>query len=251
MVAEPQESKPVFKDYCLILQVHPVADAEMVDTAYWHLARRYSEARKKDPSAKAKMDDLNEAYSVLRSSARREEYLRARDAFLGEGALPEAPKPAREAPPLPVMEKQHVRSREEPETGEDSTKRAFDLGKLRVPLWATTFFGLMLLTLGSAALFSWAHPLVWAALVAVEAFIGSVPYLRRLLSARALWLPRVGAQRPVRATPAPERILQSTDEMRTRLREHNQADASWVATPLDLPATTVTPERGSGSSGTA
>jgi curved DNA-binding protein CbpA len=101
-----------FKDYYLILQVHPAADAAMIDAAYWHLARRYGEARLTDSSAKAMMDDLNEAYSVLRSSERRVEYGKLRDLVLGAEALPLPPRPAHEPAPLQVMERQRPRARE-------------------------------------------------------------------------------------------------------------------------------------------
>ena len=95
-----------FKDYCLILQVHPEADADMVEAAYWHLARRYSEEAAYDSNATTKLDDLNEAYSVMGAPGKRPGYLTQRDAVLGEGALPVAPLPTREPPPLAVMEKQ-------------------------------------------------------------------------------------------------------------------------------------------------
>ena len=47
-----QRPEPGFKDYYLILQVHPEGDAAMIDAAYWHLARRYGEARVTDDSAR-------------------------------------------------------------------------------------------------------------------------------------------------------------------------------------------------------
>lgn len=100
-----QTAKTPFKDYCLILQIHPEADADMVEAAYWHLARRYNDAASYDPNAKAKLDDLNEAYSVLGAPARRPAYFTQRNAELGEGALPVAPLPPPEPPPLAVMEK--------------------------------------------------------------------------------------------------------------------------------------------------
>lgn len=102
-----------FKDYCLILQVHPEADAAMIEAAYWHLARRYNEAALHDPLARAKLEELNEAYSVLGSPERREEYMKHRAQVLGEGALPVPPPPAPEPPPLAVMARQRPRPREE------------------------------------------------------------------------------------------------------------------------------------------
>jgi curved DNA-binding protein CbpA len=107
--AERQEQ---FKDYCLTLQVHPEADAGMIEAAYWHLAKRYNEQAAADPSAKDKLDELNEAYSVLGTPARHEEYSRLRNDTLGEGTLPKAVVPAPEPPPLAVLERQQLRSRE-------------------------------------------------------------------------------------------------------------------------------------------
>ena len=94
-----------FKDYCLVLQIHPDADAEVIDAAYWHLARRYSERLGFDPDAKLMLDELNEAYSIMRSSERREEYSRLRESVLGVGALPFAPEPEDEPHMLPVLGK--------------------------------------------------------------------------------------------------------------------------------------------------
>ncbi len=55
----------------------------MIEPAYWRVARRFN-------SSAANLDELNEAYSVIGSPSRRKEYLAARNAVLGEGALPEA-----------------------------------------------------------------------------------------------------------------------------------------------------------------
>ena len=57
----------------------------MIEPAYWRVARRF------DSSAIANLDDLSEAYSVIGSPSRRKEYLAARNAVLGEGALPAPP----------------------------------------------------------------------------------------------------------------------------------------------------------------
>ncbi len=105
-------SRRSFKDYCLVLQVHPEADVGVVDAAYWHLARRYSEEVAHNPSARAKLEELNEAYSVLGSPDRREVYMGLRSATLGEGALPIPPRPEAPPPPLTVMERQRPLPRE-------------------------------------------------------------------------------------------------------------------------------------------
>jgi len=51
--------------------------------------------------AKERLDDLNEAYSVLRSPSLRKEYDRVRNAILGEGALSVGPEPEPEKMPQP------------------------------------------------------------------------------------------------------------------------------------------------------
>ena len=105
----PQTLAPPFDDHFLTLQVHPEADAKMIEAAYWHLARRYS--KRADSSAMAKLDDLNVAYSVLASPARREEYVATRNAVLGEGALPAPHTPSPAHPALRVLERSIVQIR--------------------------------------------------------------------------------------------------------------------------------------------
>ena len=129
MAMQPQGAPALFKDYCLILQVHPEADAGMVEAAYWHLARRYNEAAPRDPSARAKLDELNEAYSVLGSPERHESYLRLRAQVLGEGTLP-APPPPPEPLPLPVMRRQ----RQQPSTATAADERDARLRLPRLPV---------------------------------------------------------------------------------------------------------------------
>ena len=108
MEANPTKRQTAFRDYCLILQVHPEADAAMIDTAYWHLARRYQDAAPTDPSARAKLEELNEAYAVLGSAESRDEYIKRRNDALGEGALPVLPPAPSPPPPLAVMVRQHA-----------------------------------------------------------------------------------------------------------------------------------------------
>jgi hypothetical protein len=90
------------KDYYQIMRLHPEADARMVDQSYWHLARVYNAAVPTDPSAAAKLDELNEAYSVLCSPALRQEYDRGREAVPGAATLTSAPQPESE-PTHPSM----------------------------------------------------------------------------------------------------------------------------------------------------
>ncbi len=244
MVAQPEEIGPPFKDYCLILQLHPEADAEMVDAAYWHLAKRYSDARRTDSSAKAKMDDLNEAYSVLRSPTRRDEYLRIRNAVLGEGTLPAPPEPAPEAPPLTVMEKQRPRPPEETAASQPTGGHHSGLARFSVPRWQNALVAVLILTLGSAALVAGAHPAMVAGLLVIAVSLATVPLLRRLPSLPvpsglpSLRPPAIRIRGPA---PKPrtdttldaDAIRESTQNRRSRLREGNSAEASWTTTAID------------------
>jgi curved DNA-binding protein CbpA len=106
-MADPHKTAEAsFKDYYLILQVHPEADFAMIDAAYWHLARRYNQSALANRAARAQLDELNEAYAVLGSATRREAYDRRRNEVLGLGALPLPPPPPPERTPLAVMQRQ-------------------------------------------------------------------------------------------------------------------------------------------------
>jgi DnaJ domain len=107
---------PTFKDYYEVLHLHPEADAAMVDQAYWHLARLYNAAIPTDSGARPMLEELNEAYSVLRTPELRDEYDNLRDAVLGVGALPEPRAAAVEPLPLSVMEKQKAKPKSADET---------------------------------------------------------------------------------------------------------------------------------------
>jgi curved DNA-binding protein CbpA len=90
-------AKPV-TDYYHVMRLHPDADAVMVDQSYWHLARVYGAAIPTDPSAKDKLDHLNEAYGVLRSPELRRQYDQERDALVGAGVPPLPPQPEPQPP---------------------------------------------------------------------------------------------------------------------------------------------------------
>ena len=55
MISELAKGEHLFHDHYFVLQVHPEADAPMIDAAYWHLARRYNEADDGDPPVVASM----------------------------------------------------------------------------------------------------------------------------------------------------------------------------------------------------
>ena len=130
MVMDPAEAQPSFKDYYQILRLHPDAEAVIVDQVYWHLARLYNAAFPDDATFREKLEELNEAYRVLRSSELRRQYDQRRDTVLGKGTLPSLPEPEPEPPPLVVMEKQHAQPREEPYS------KPFGIARLHLPrLW--------------------------------------------------------------------------------------------------------------------
>ena len=62
------------KDYYAVLHLDPSADATTVEHAYWRLAWSLQVAARSDPSAYERLEELNEAYSVLGTPARRVEY---------------------------------------------------------------------------------------------------------------------------------------------------------------------------------
>ncbi len=129
MVMDPAETQPSFKDYYQILRLHTDAEAVIVDQVYWHLARLYNTAIPDDATFREKLEELNEAYRVLRSSELRRQYNQRRDAVLGRGTLPSLPEPEPEPPPLAVMEKQHAQPRDEPHPKPFGTAR-FHLPRL-------------------------------------------------------------------------------------------------------------------------
>lgn len=174
MTSAATDSQEEFKDYCLILQVHPEADAGMIEAAYWHLARRYNDQADTNPLAMAHLDDLNEAYSVLGTPSRREAYVQVRNAVLGVGALPSAPVPMREPPPLAVMERQRPQSRPVEPAG---PRRRFDLRFERFiePSWQNTLLVLVSLTIATSILTVSGNLAVVLGLLTLSLLIGAVP----------------------------------------------------------------------------
>lgn len=185
MTSEAADSHEEFIDYCLVLQVHPDADAGMIEAAYWHLAKRYNEQAETDPLAKAQLDILNEAYSVLGTPSKHEEYFQVRNAVLGVGVLPSAPEPKREPPPLMVMGKQRPVSRP---LRPASPRRRFDLRFKRFlePSWQNTLLVLIALTLATSTLAVSASTLVVLAFLTLSMLIGAVPLVHSAWNSRSL-----------------------------------------------------------------
>ena len=168
-----------FKDYYLILQVHPEADGDMVEAAYWHLARRYNDASAFDPSTKAKLDMLNEAYSVLGTPSRRQAYTGERNAVLGEGALPVAPPPPPVPLPLAVMEKQRPQTVAPAEPPPAMSVRVH-LYRISTASWQNTLLVLVVLTAATAALVTPVSQLIVLGLLLIAQAVSALPVLREL-----------------------------------------------------------------------
>ena len=65
-----------WKDYFSILQIHPLAEPEVVKAAYDRLARKYHPD--KNPSVTSeKMKDLNEAFEIISNTSKRAQYYTA------------------------------------------------------------------------------------------------------------------------------------------------------------------------------
>lgn len=62
------------KNYYSILQVDQKADKEIIEVVYKKLAFRYHPDRNKTPNALVKMQDINEAYEVLKNPTRRRNF---------------------------------------------------------------------------------------------------------------------------------------------------------------------------------
>ena len=84
---------PIVEDYYRILQVHFLAEPEVIESAYKRLAKKYHPDVNRTAGAEVRMKKLNEAYETLRDSARRRSYDAQRH-FTGETARPEPPRPA-------------------------------------------------------------------------------------------------------------------------------------------------------------
>ena len=243
MPGETKRGKSEFKDYCLILQVHPEADAGVIDAAYWHLAKRCNEAAPRDPQALEKLDDLNEAYRVLGSAERREAYMVLRTEVLGAGALPEAPPPVHEKPPLAIMERERPRARGlslEPEPAHKAWAPSAVSSVLAIPF---------VLALAVATFLAGASPEIVAGLIIVGFLFMAVPLAPAIVRVRpSLPSVRVPVGRPAirlsrrngsaTITPIDSPRLQASTKARAgQLRAH-EAPQPRPLPPADAPTST-------------
>ena len=63
-----------WKDYYLILQVHPSAEPEVIEATYNRLDRKYHPDVNKDPKATERMKNINEAHQILGNPEKRKRY---------------------------------------------------------------------------------------------------------------------------------------------------------------------------------
>lgn len=228
MVTETTQTGAHSKDYYQILQLHPSADGTMVDQAYWRLARLYNAAIPSEFTAIAKLDDLNDAYRVLGSSATRQEYDRGRDAEPNTAALRlEHDRGGEAGPSAGALRQEYDRGRDAessaaappraPRPDEPLLPRAprlkpqrwqpnLALPKLGLASWLVVVGALSVLVLASAALFAGVHPaLVFTSFLIVVAPL-AFSFLQRLpAGARPEWVTSRKTARPANlgAVPIP------------------------------------------------
>jgi hypothetical protein len=229
-----------FKDYYEVLHLHPEADAAMVDQAYWHLARLYNAAIPTDSTARPMLEELNEAYSVLRTPELRDEYDSLRDAVLGVGALPEPRAVAAEPPPLSVMEKQRAKPKDVSDEQEQEhapvnvvapKARSLPRPQLKlsvksivVPNWQSVVVLAALLVLAGAAIMAGSEPAIVLLALIVGVGFTVIPVMAR--APRFLSLPRPQVALPAIGPPNPRqnldtaRLRDSTEAMLARWREN-------------------------------
>lgn len=93
---------PILDDYYRILQVHFLAEPEVIESAYKRLAKKYHPDVSKAFGADARMKKINEAYETLRDTARRRAYDATRGTRPTNPPTPPAQEKAAPAPPSEV-----------------------------------------------------------------------------------------------------------------------------------------------------
>jgi hypothetical protein len=69
-VEEPTPKRKMTKaEACKALHVASMADEDIVTQAYWHLTRKYKADAKRNPEARERLADLNEAFALLLPAA--------------------------------------------------------------------------------------------------------------------------------------------------------------------------------------
>jgi hypothetical protein len=159
------------KDYYQVLRLHPDAAPQVVEQAYWALARRYSTALRTDPAAKWDLEELNEAYRVLGSPALRREYDRQRNGP-GEPAGGAA-KQKRVLPSIVALAEERARWRQQDTSQSRSLPSLpFSLPDFDAIWWRTA---LVIFVLGAVALMAGADLGPVIALIVIGLAFAVVP----------------------------------------------------------------------------
>jgi hypothetical protein len=109
MVPAPDINMDLIEDYYEILQVHHLAEPEVIEAAYKKLAQKYHPDINKATTSAAKMKKINEAHEVLSDSARRKEYDAKRLQGRGSSEKPrETTESIKPRPALKVLPR-HIR----------------------------------------------------------------------------------------------------------------------------------------------
>jgi hypothetical protein len=153
-----------WKDYYRILQIHPLAEPEVVKAAYERLARKYH-PDKNQGAASDRMKDLNEAFEVISDAVKRGRYYSVYCRRMM--ASPGIPRPRDTAPPVSANEPVIVTSR----LG-DTIEFVFRLIGILIALFAVIFFWLK---------YADSHSNVWLFVAAITSLL-TIPFLFRLVA---------------------------------------------------------------------
>ncbi|MEX1254467.1 MAG: J domain-containing protein [Dehalococcoidia bacterium] len=244
MAKQPEAASP-FQDYYQVLHLQPEADAAMLDQAYWHLARLYNAAIPTDSDAKERLDELNEAYSVLRSPSLRKEYDRVRDTVIARDLMPLLGKQEPQGDPLPltIMGRKKARARADSDDGGERQRPTIsvprvDMSAFRAPVWQSFIGAVVIVTIAGAALASGLQPALVIGLASIGLGLSMLPLIRSLPS----WpvLPRPALNLPtIKAPKLPERSTLPSMDADSLRRETEAMRARWRqgdnVSPLDGP----------------
>jgi hypothetical protein len=169
------------KDYYQVLRLHPDAAPQVVEQAYWALARRYSAALRTDPAAEQDLEELNEAYRVLGSPALRKEYDQQRRGGTQAGTEGKS-RPRRVLPSIVALAEERARWRQK-EAGESRALPSlpFALPDFDAIWWRTA---LVILVLGAVALMAGADLGPVIALIVIGLAFAVVPLAVKQSAAR-------------------------------------------------------------------
>lgn len=99
----------VFEDYYEILQIHPLAEPEVIEAAYRKLAQKYHPDVSASPLAAEKMKKINIAHDILGNPEQRKRYhsewLQRKQGAAGLSGVDSA------IPPMPILEPPYIKLR--------------------------------------------------------------------------------------------------------------------------------------------